>query len=66
MNFGKLIYQSVLWKGLNLISVFLLNVLIARTYGASQYGQLFFFINASALALLLISFSLEIGLSFYT
>ena len=66
MNFGKLIYQSVLWKGLNLTSVFLLNLLIARTFGAGQYGQLFFFINAAALALLLVSFSAETGLSFYT
>ena len=66
MNWGKLLYQNILWRGASLLSVFVLNVLISRIFGAQLYGELFFLINNLALILLVVSFSLESGLSFYT
>ncbi len=46
-------------------SVFILNVLIAQVFGAALYGQLFFFVNSLAFALLVVSFSLDSGFLFY-
>lgn len=66
MNLGKLLYQNILWRGSNLLSVFILNVLIARIFGAQLYGELFFLINILSLLLLVVSFSLESGLGFYS
>lgn len=54
-----------MWRGLNFLSVFILNVLVARLFEATQAGALFFFINNLSLVILLLSFSLESGLGFY-
>ncbi len=55
----------ILWRGLNFLSVFILNVLVARFFGASDSGTIFFFINNLSLLILLLGFSLESGLGFY-
>ncbi len=65
MQLSKLLYKNIFWRGLNMASVFVLNVLIAQVFGATLYGQLFFFINSLAFALLVVSFSLDSGFLFY-
>ncbi len=65
MQLSKLLYKNIFWRGLNMVSVFVLNVLIAQVFGAVLYGQLFFFVNSLAFALLVVSFSLDSGLLFY-
>lgn len=46
-------------------SVFVLNILIAQTFGAALYGQLFYLINSLSFVLLVVSFSLDSGLTYY-
>jgi O-antigen/teichoic acid export membrane protein len=64
--FKKLLYQSILWRGLSLLSFFILNVAMARSFGAAASGNLFFIINFFALVLLVATLSIEAGLGFYT
>lgn len=66
MQLSKLLYQGIIWRGVNLLSVFILNLVIARAFGSAVYGSLFFIVNFYALALLIASVSLESGLALYT
>ncbi|MEP7374241.1 MAG: polysaccharide biosynthesis C-terminal domain-containing protein [Chitinophagaceae bacterium] len=65
MSVKKAIQDILLWRGLNFLSVFILNVLVARLFEASQAGSLFFFINNLSLIILVLSFSLESGMGYY-
>ena len=65
MSVKNAIQDMILWRGLNFLSVFILNVLVARFFGASDSGTIFFFINNLSLLILLLGFSLESGLGFY-
>ncbi len=65
MSVKKAIQDILLWRGLNFLSVFILNVLVARLFEASQAGSLFFFINNLSLLILVLSFSLESGMGYY-
>ena len=65
MSLKNAIQDVILWRGLNFLSVFILNVLVARFFGASEAGNLFFFINNLSLAILVAGFSLEAGLGYY-
>ena len=65
MSVKKAIQDIILWRGLNFLSVFILNVLVARLFEASQAGSLFFFINNLSLVILVLSFSLESGMGYY-
>lgn len=65
MHVKKAIQNILLWRGLNFLSLFILNVLLARYFGASEAGALFFVINNLSLVILILSFSLELGLTYY-
>lgn len=65
MNVKRAIQDVVVWRGLNFLSAFVVNVLVARLLGAADAGSLFFFINNLSLLILLLSFSLESGLGYY-
>jgi len=65
MSVKKAIRDILLWRGLNFLSVFILNVLVARLFEASQAGSIFFFINNLSLVILVLSFSLESGIGYY-
>jgi len=66
MSVKKAIQDVLLWRGLNFLSAFMLNVMIARLFEAEQAGSLFFVINNLSLVILLLSFSLESGIGYYT
>lgn len=61
----KLIYQSVLWRGLYFISVLGLNIVIARYFEASYSGLIYFITNTFALIVTIGSLSLESGAGYY-
>lgn len=65
MIFRRLIYQSLLWRGVYLISLFLLNVLLSRLFGAAGCGWIFYLSSIYAFFILLCSFSLETSIGFY-
>ncbi len=65
MKLAKLIYKSVFWRVLNVISLFVLNLFIARHFGADYFGDFFYVINTLSLLILCFSFCLETGLGYY-
>jgi O-antigen/teichoic acid export membrane protein len=65
MSIRKGIQDIFLWRGLNLLSVFILNILLARLLQAEGAGNIFFIINNLSLLILILSFSLESGLQYY-
>lgn len=65
MTLGKSIYQNLFWKGLYYVSLFALNVAIARFFTASISGWIFYTTNSYSLILLISSLSLESGMMFY-
>jgi O-antigen/teichoic acid export membrane protein len=65
MSVKKAIQDIILWRGLNFLSVFIINVLLARMLKAADAGALFYFINNLSLLVLVLSFSLESSLSFF-
>ena len=66
MKFKQLLIGSVLWRGLYFFSVLLLNVLIARNFEASGSGWLYYITNNFSFILLLISLSIESGMTFFS
>ncbi|MBX2923500.1 MAG: oligosaccharide flippase family protein [Chitinophagaceae bacterium] len=65
MNFRRLVYQSVLWRGVYFASVLGLNIMIARYYEASYSGLIYFVTNSFALIVAIGGFSLESGMGYY-
>jgi O-antigen/teichoic acid export membrane protein len=61
----ELITHHMLWRGLYFFSVLLINISIARFFGAGRSGQIFYFINNLSLILLLVGLSLESGAAYY-
>src|SRR5688572_8507573 len=65
MIFQRLLYQSLLWRGIYLGSLLLLNILVSRLYGAGGSGWIFYISSIFALFILLCSFSLETAMGYY-
>ncbi|MCW3089745.1 MAG: hypothetical protein JWP81_814 [Ferruginibacter sp.] len=65
MPVKNILYQSVLWRGLFYITVFLLNVLIARHFGAMLSGIVYYLISIYSLILLGTGLSLESGITYF-
>src|SRR5262245_6609408 len=66
MDLRKAIQDIILWRGLNFLSVLILNILLARVFEAADTGKIFFIINNLSLLILVLSFSVESGLGFYS
>jgi O-antigen/teichoic acid export membrane protein len=65
MSFKQLLYRNFAWRGLYFITVFALNIAVARCYEAGMSGWINFVSNNFALVLLLGSLSLESGLTYF-
>ncbi len=65
MIFQRLIYQSILWRGIYFVSVLVLNIMIARYYEAADSGKIYFIINSLTLSVTIGSLSLESGIAYY-
>ena len=65
MNFSRLLYQHIFWRGWHVLSSLVLNILIARVFDAGPSGLLFYQISAYSLIIQLLSFSLESGIGYY-
>lgn len=65
MSLRKLIFQSILSRGLYFLSATVLNIMIARYYEASYSGLLYFMINSYALVVIVGSLSIESGVSYF-
>jgi O-antigen/teichoic acid export membrane protein len=65
MHTGRILLQSMLWRGLYYVSAFIINILIARHFQASVSGSIYYISSIYALALLLFSLSLESGITYF-
>ena len=65
MQASKVLWQSVLWRGLYYVSAFIINILIARHFEASVSGAVYFISSIYALALLVTSLSIESGIIYF-
>jgi O-antigen/teichoic acid export membrane protein len=63
--FWKKISANTLWKGLQLFSVFLLNVGVARVFKAEGSGNVLFLLTNFQLAATVASLSIESGIQYY-
>ena len=66
MGVAKKIGQHFLWRGLYLVSVFVINLMMARILGASDSGQFYLLLNNLSLIVLLMGFSLESALVYFS
>ncbi|RYZ17114.1 MAG: hypothetical protein EOP49_50975, partial [Sphingobacteriales bacterium] len=62
----KLLYQGLLWRGLNYVTVFLVTLAIAKLFQAGESGVINFLVNNLAFFILLTSFSLESATGYYS
>jgi O-antigen/teichoic acid export membrane protein len=60
------ISQQLLWRGLYLFSLFIINLLIARILGAEASGNLNLLINNLSFWVLILGLSLETGIVYYS
>lgn len=65
MSIAKILYQSIVWRGLLYLATFLLNILIARHFEASVSGNIYYIINIFSLVHLLAGLSMESGIIFF-
>jgi O-antigen/teichoic acid export membrane protein len=66
MALKKLIYQAFIWKSLNYLSVFLLNIVTARLLGASESGEIYYVITFFSLLVLFASLNLESSFAYFS
>jgi len=65
MQLVKLIFQNVVWKGLYVTTLFIINIIIARYFKATESGWIFLTINNLSFVILILSLSLESGMTYY-
>jgi O-antigen/teichoic acid export membrane protein len=65
MQFKKAIQHTILWKVLNTLITFLINILLVRLLGVEQSGLFYYAIALLSLLVLLQSYSLEAGIVYY-
>lgn len=66
MNFKKELIKNILFKGVNVLLSFVVTVLIVRLLGTNGNGIYSLFIANTAIIALVISFSLNSGITYYT
>jgi O-antigen/teichoic acid export membrane protein len=65
MNFKNELLKNILFKGLNAFLSFIITVLMIRLLGAEGNGFYSLFIANTAIIALIISFSLNSGITYY-
>ncbi len=66
MQAGKVLLQSMLWRGSYYLSAFIINILLARHFQASVSGAVYYISSIYALVVLVSSLSLESGIIYFT
>jgi len=65
MNLSGLLLKQSIWRSLNYISAFILNICISRVFSAEGSGIYFYIINYFSFLVLLTSLSLESGIGYF-
>ncbi len=66
MQAGKVLLQSMLWRGLYYATAFVINILIARHFQASASGAIYYISSIYAGVLLFSSLSMESGIIYFS
>ena len=62
---NKLIIRNIVWRGFFYLTSFVVNITIVRILGAEYSGRFYFFLNNLSLAILIGSFSLDSGITYF-
>ncbi len=65
MSIRKILYQSIIWRGLYFISLFFLNICIARHFGAMLSGVMYYVMNIYSLIILFTGLGMESGITYF-
>jgi O-antigen/teichoic acid export membrane protein len=65
MQFKQFLRQSLIWRGLYLITVFVLNVVMSRLLQAEVSGWLYFMINIFSFVIIVASCNIESGVGYF-
>ncbi len=65
MEINRDIIQNFISRLCFFVSIFLINILISQLLGASGSGKLYYAINNFSIITLLVSFSLEAGMTYF-
>ncbi len=66
MQFKQFLRQSLIWRGLYLITVFALNVVLSRLLQAEVSGWLYFIINIFSFIIVVGSFNIDSGIAYFS
>ena len=65
MSIAKILYQSIVWRGLLYFATFILNILIARHFEAAVSGNIYYLITILSLVHLVAGLSIESGIIYF-
>ncbi len=65
MTFNKQLFTNVLWRGVYYLTIFMLNIVIARSYEAAQSGWINYISNNFAFVLLFGSMSFDVAILYF-
>ncbi len=65
MQAGRTLFQSIVWRGLYYVTVFIINILIARHFQAATSGSIYYISSIYSFVVLFISFSIESGITYF-
>lgn len=65
MNFSSALQHTIVWRVLNTLILFFINLLLVRLLGASISGAFFYFMTLLSFFILILGISLESGIGYY-
>jgi O-antigen/teichoic acid export membrane protein len=65
MQFTKALQHTIVWKAVNMVLVFCINLLLVRIFGPQDSGDFFYALTTLSLFILIISCSIESGLTYH-
>jgi O-antigen/teichoic acid export membrane protein len=65
MHFNTILKHTIAWKMINTVLVFLINLLLVRLLGVAASGSFFYAITELSLLVLLLSWCLESGITYF-
>ena len=66
LTLGRIFLQSVVWRGIYTITVLLQNIFFSRYFEAENTGWIYYYANVLALILLVLSFSIDSGFTYFS
>ena len=65
MQAGRALYKSILWRSLYYLSLFVVNILIARQFLPAASGKIFYISSIYSFFVMIMSFSIDSGIVYF-